>query len=279
MRSANASRSSWASRFAAGRAAASRCEHPVDQSAEGPRQVRTNLLERRRARLDPARGLEHRAVPERMPAREALPEHDADRPHVRRGIAGVSLEPLGRDVGERPGDVARGRQRLLLRELGKPEVEQPHGELLALGDEDVRRLDVAVDDSARVRVRKRLEHLRRGLDRRAIVELAGAEGLAHRLARHVLVGDVDVAGVALERVGAQAALVPEPSRRERLPLGARRSLALARDDLQRDVEAGPLVAREPDRPGTAAAERAQGPIVLGHELAWGQRKCRLGHDP
>ena len=70
----------------------------------------------------------------------------------------------------------------------------------------------------------------------------------------------------------------QPRGRQGLPLGPRRRLALARDDLQRDVEAGALVAREPDRARAAAAERAQGPIALRNELAGGKGKRRLGHE-
>ena len=66
--------------------------------------------------------------------------------------------------------------------------------VVGLAEQDVRRLDVAVDDPAAVGVRERVEHLRRRLDRLGVVELAGCERLAHRAARDVLVGDVDVAG-------------------------------------------------------------------------------------
>ena len=56
--------------------------------------------------------------------------------------------------------------------LREAEVEQPHRDLLALGEEHVRGLDVAVDDPARVRVGERVEHLRRRLDGGRVVELA-----------------------------------------------------------------------------------------------------------
>ena len=108
-------------------------EHPVDERAERLRQVRPGLGERRGAGLDPPRRLEQRAVPERMPARERLPEHRPDRPDVGRRPARLAVhQPLGRHVGERPGHVAGGGQRLLLGELREPEVEQPRGQLLRL---------------------------------------------------------------------------------------------------------------------------------------------------
>jgi len=123
-----------------------------------------------------------------------------------------------------------------------------------------------VDDPARVRVRETFQHLRGCLDRSRVVQLAGPERLAQRLSGHVLVGDVDVARVALEAVRAQAALVPKPRCGQGLPFGPCGSLALARDDLQRDVEPVSLVSGEPDRAGAAAPERPQRTVAPGNEL-------------
>ena len=104
---------------------------------------------------------------------------------------------------------------------------------------------------------------------------------ASRIVRpwHVLVGDVDVAAVAAEVVGADAALVTEPRRSLHLPGRARRALALAGDDLERDLEPGALVAREPDRAGPAATERTEGPVAVEDELGCGKgvRGARHGH--
>ena len=49
-------------------------------------------------------------------------------------------------------------------------------------------------------------------------------------------------------------------------LGAGAGLALAGDDLQRDVEAVRLVAGKPDRTGATAAQRLQGPVPAEDEL-------------
>ncbi len=204
--------------------------------------------------------------PERMRAGERLPEHHADRPDVGGGGRLLAEQPLGRDVAERAGDVADRGQRVELGHLREPEVEQPHVDLVALGEQHVRRLDVAVDDPAPVRVRERLEHLRGDLDRAAVVELAGRERLAQRLARDVLVGDVDVARVARERVDPLAARMAQRGRGPRLALGARGGLSLARDDLQRDVEAGLLVARKPDVAHSARSERPQRPVAAEDQL-------------
>ena len=66
-------------------------------------------------------------------------------------------------------------------------------------------------------------------------------------------------------------------RRLGLALGPRRRLALARDDLERDVEARALVAGEPDRARAAAAERPQRPVAVEDELDAGERRGSLSH--
>jgi hypothetical protein len=123
-----------------------------------------------------------------------------------------------------------------------------------------------MDDPAAVRMRQPVEDLGRGLDRACIRQLAGAHRVAQRAAADVFVGDVDVARVGAEAVRAEAALVPQPGRRLRLALGAMPGLPFAWDDLQRHVEAGLLVAREPDRARCAAAQRPQRAIPVEDEL-------------
>ena len=81
-----------------------------------------------------------------MPARERLPEEDADRPDVCGRARLLAAEPFGRDVGERPGHVAGRGQRLLAVHSGEPEVEQANRDLVALGKQHVGGLHVAVDD-------------------------------------------------------------------------------------------------------------------------------------
>src|SRR5205807_2673742 len=117
-------------------------------------------------------------------------------------------------------------------------------------------------DPVCVGVRKAVADLRTRLDRRRVRKLARAKRLAERPPRHELVRDVDVTRVTGEGVRAEAARVPELRGGGGLPLGARRGLALAGDDLQRDVQARLLVAGEPDRPRTAAPERAKGPVSV-----------------
>ena len=212
-----------------------------------------------------------------MPARERFPQHHADRPDIRRRRRLVPGEPLRRDVRERPRHVAGLGQRLGLGHLGQPEVEHPRRHALAVRQEDVRRLDVTVEDPGRMGVGEPVAHLRARLDRRLVGQVAGAQSLAVGLSRHELVGDVDVTRVASEAVCAQAGGMPEVRRSRRLALGARGRLPLAGDDLERDVETRPLVAGEPDRAGAAAAEWAQGPVAVEDELGAGERWGGLSH--
>ena len=248
-------------------AAGARRQRAVDELDELSRQVGAHRRERRRAGLDRPRGLEHRRLPERMPPCERLPQHHAHRPHV--GCLGgvLACEPLGRDVRERARHVALRRERLRLRHSGEAEVEELRRHAIALREKDVRRLHVAMEDPRSVRVREPLRDLRARLDGAGVVERAGAQGLAEGAAGDELVRDVDMPAVARECIRAQAARVTQPGGGRRLALCARGRLALARDDLEGDVETRLLVSCQPDRSRPAAAERTQGPVATEDGLA------------
>ena len=205
-------------------------------SSSALRQVGPKRRERRRARLDRARRVEHRRLPERVPARERLPEHHADRPDVGRGgrrprpraararctRACPARRPARSASPPRPSARARSR-------AAAPTTPSPSASSTFDGFTSRWRIP------RRVRVRER----RRRSARRPRSPRASSSSPARSASRnvrpgHVLVRDVDVARVARERVGAQAARVAEPRRRRGLALGARGRLALAGDDLQRD---------------------------------------------
>ncbi len=94
-------------------------------------------------------------------AGEQLEEHDAQRIDIGRGSHRLRAELLGRGVvrRHRAADVAR---QLLVgggvvcEQLRHAEVEQPHA--AARRDEDVARLQVAVHDQPRMRMRHRVGH-------------------------------------------------------------------------------------------------------------------------
>ena len=163
---------------------------------------------------------------------EGLPEEDADGPHVALRCRLAAGEALRSDVRERAGNVSDGRQRVRAVELGEAEVEQAHGDLVPILEEDVRGLDVAMNDPGAVGVCERVEDLGCSFDCILIGERTGANRIAHRSSGDVLVGDVDVPGVVPDVVRAHAAVVTKAACGERLALRARGCLPFARDDLR-----------------------------------------------
>jgi hypothetical protein len=71
--------------------------------------------------------------------------------------------------------------------------------------------------------------------------------------------------------------MPEVCRCRSFALGARGRLAFPRDDLKRDVQAGPLVSGKPDGARAAASERAQRAVAVEDELDAGERWGSLSH--
>ncbi len=247
----------------------------LERGSHPGRQVGRARLDRRRPGADPpGRPLGARAA-EGVVAGEGLPEHHPDGPDVGRRRGRLAGETFGGDVGQRPRDVSDRRQRLELRHLREPEVEQAHVGRLPLAEQHVGGLDVAVDDPAAVCVRERVQQLRGGLDRLGVPELAGGERLAEGAAGHVLVGDVDVARVASEGVDALAARVAKRGGGTRLAFGALGDPALPPHHLERDVEPRPLVARQPDVTHPTRAERAHGTVTSEDQFG---RERRRSHE-
>ena len=204
-----------------------------------------------------------------MMSRERLPEQHSDGPHVRGRARLLSVEALRRDVRERSGHVADGRERVRVGHQGQAEIEEPDGDAFLLGEQHVRGLHVAVHDPACVRERQALKHLCRSLDRALVTELMRAERLPERRSGHVFVRDVEMLLVGLEPVRAQAVRVAQRRRRFGLSFGARRRPSLSGDDLERKLLTGRLVANEPHRARAAAPERAQGAIPVQDETVRG----------
>jgi hypothetical protein len=115
-------------------------------------------------------------------------------------------------------------------------------------------------------MRESLEDLRSCFDRVGVAQLSMTQGLAKRPARDVLVGDVDVAIVALEVERAQAPRVAKPGRGLHLSLGSRPGFAFSGDDFERDITSRALVSHEPDRTGPPAAERSKRPVAAKDEM-------------
>ncbi len=84
-------------------------------------------------------------------------------------------------------------------------------------------------------------------------------------------------GVVADVVRAHAPVVAEAAGGERLALGPCGGLSLARDDLQRDVEAVLLVEGEPDGARRTRSEGSHGPIAPENELLGGWNGRDRGH--
>ncbi len=142
----------------------------VDRVAELAGQVGTEAAQRARSAADRARRRGGRRAAIRVLAAPALVQGQSERVDVGLGAGGLALGLLGGHVGEGADDVAGRGQGGAVGEAGDAEVHQLGAEFPLGGDEDVLRLDVAVDDAARVGVVERLAEV--GAD---LADLAVAE--------------------------------------------------------------------------------------------------------
>ena len=96
---------------------------------------------------------------ERPLSGEQLEEQEPQRMDVGGGRRRLSLDLFWCRIARRQQvvDAARQTEVVLLEELGDAEIEELH--LAIAGDEDVRRLEVAVDHQARMRIGDRVAHL------------------------------------------------------------------------------------------------------------------------
>ena len=211
----------------------------------------------------------------RRPAGEHLGQHDPDAVDVDRRPRRLAAELLRREVAQRAGDGPGRRQSAfgVLHDPGDAEVDQPGS---AVGfDQDVARLDVAMDDASLVGVGERLCDLRRDPGGfRGRQGTVAPDPVAQRLARDELedhrrrrVVDVDIvdgddARMRQRRRG--AGLLFEARAHGRV----REEVAVEHLDRDRPIEH--RVARQPDL-GAAAIGQA----LLEH-VALGEARRELG---
>lgn len=108
--------------------------------------------------------LERCRATERPAAGDHFVQHDAERPDVAAPIGGCPLEEFGRQISQRAGDAARRRGHSR-RRIGSrfshqgcdPEIQYLHPPVG--GHHQIAALEIAVDDSALVRVRERVRDL------------------------------------------------------------------------------------------------------------------------
>ena len=245
-----------------------------DDTVELLGQVLAHLRQpRRRARQV---GVHHRdlGVPlERRPAGEALVEHAAERVDVGASVERQPLDLLGRGVLDGADEDPRPRQVGRARLLRDAEVRQVHV-LGGLGDQDVRGLDVAVDQVVVVGgvecARDLLEHVERAPDAQAPLPpkeraQVGPVDVPHRdVEQTVGVAAVDLACV----VDRDDVRVVEPGRALRLshePLAEARVVRQRRrQHLEGDLAAEAHVLGEIDDAHAAAAEQGLDPVPGQH---------------
>ena len=236
-----------------------------------------------------------RRAGERLPAGRHLVEHDAERKQIGARVELLAARLFRRHVGDgarsscrgsvevarrhrRPCDIARRRLRLR-RQLGEAEVE--HLRLAARGDEDVGRLDVAVDDAvarARRRARRRsaIAEIEQLVERQRPAADAGASSVLaveqlhddERLAL-VLADVVDRADVRMVQRRGGARLALEALERLRV------ARQLARQELERDLAAEARVLGAVDDTHAAAAEPVEDAVV-GEDLIDQRLRIILG---
>ena len=261
-----------------GRLEAERGGGGLDQLAAAPVAVLPVLRERlAKHRVEPPAATKRRRLvlhvrphrlglgcaPEWRLAGETLVEHAPERVAVRARVDGFAADLLGRQVVERPDEPAgvRGVSAELLRD---PEVGQVR--VVAVVEEHVRGLHVAVDERPPVRGVEGVGHLGQDAKRslRAQLALAVEDASevvaldeAHRQVELpvVLAGLVDRDHVRMVERGGEAWLAQEAGT-ERLVLGQ-----LRRDQLQRDRALERQVDRPVDDAHAAAADQRLDPVA------------------
>ena len=184
---------------------------------------------------------------------QAFVEHARQCVDVGRRVDRLALEPLGGHVRHRPQRAARRRQPDFPGSARQAEVDQVHE--VAVGDQDVRRFDVAVDQPGGMRgVQRRrdlLDHLHREILRQRLFRLAehGPEVAALDQPHIQIEPAVDLAETVdrhhmwVVESGGGLRFAPEPRLERRVGRHGRRK------HLERDYSVGPGV---------------EGPVDLAH---------------
>ena len=176
----------------------------IDDAFELRRDARVQPDRRRGRLVDDGIGDRSRAVArEWQDARGHLIEDDAEAEEVGARVQLFAQRLLRRHVGDRSHRRPRRRQfvgsreRLSRRRLGSRlhhlgETEIQHLGLAAIGDEDIGRLDVAMDDALRVGGIERIRDLHGELQQRLGVDRLAGDGVLEGLALHQLQRDEEL---------------------------------------------------------------------------------------
>ena len=258
----------------------------------GPARLQHGLRHQRRRAFDHRLPVRQRVAGlafQRQPAAEQAEQQHAQRVDVGGGGDLAALQLLGRGVLRREGVAGLLRERAVahtvgrrVEQLGDAEVEQLH--LARRGDEDVRRLQVAVQDQPVVRVRHRVQHVQHQVQPRGQRQVVRGAELVDGQARHVFQHQVGLAGPG----GGQVAGVEQPRdvrvrqprhdaalAREALGAGGREQPGVEELDRHLGLEAAVGALRQPDAAHAAAADLAH-QRVRAHGLAGQPGRWRQG---
>ncbi len=246
-------------------------EQPEDRALERRREVGTERARRRDRRVHVLRDDRERVVTvERQSAGDQLVEHDAERIEIGAAVDRLTERLLGREVRGGADDETLVRHAARCAREGESEV----GDLVdrqrrRLGDQHVRRFQVAMDDAVLMRVLERREQLERQprdaveVARRACAEIAAVHELHDEERRRAVTADV---------VDRDESRVVERRRRARLVQQARLLGDLDRaEHLHRDVPAELEIVSAEHFAHRAATEWSVEAVAGGERVTEGDR--------
>ena len=203
-------------------------------------------------------------------AGERLVEHQSQRVQVGLHARDPALRLLGRHVCRRADDVAGERQAVLPDQAGHPEVgelDHPGVARRGVGQEHVRRLEVAVHDAVGVGMGERIAQGVPDPDDVAVRQPPVLERDRKRVAAHQLGDQVGALVVDRGLIQGHDPRVRQLRGRPGLAFEPALGDPLARHDLDRDVAIEALVAGQPDRAEGPGAQTPAQRIAAEHEGA------------
>ena len=255
-------------------------ERRVERARQAARQIAAAALERLDPLADPTRRGGGRRAAHRVDAAEGLVEHERERIEIGLLADVAPLALLRRHIGERAEHAAGACQGVLAGETRAAEVGElgrPPGPLGLSRHEHVVRLDVAMDDAARMCVGERIGECEADLEHVLVGKRAAGDQLGECIA-------VDQLADQVEGVVDCAGLVQRDDRRVRQARGgqrlARRPLAVPvgtqPDPLDGDLAMQELVAGAPHLAEAAAAESLEQLVAAEDRALGGDRQAGRG---
>ena len=247
-----------------------RTERQVDRLTELARELAALTAKGRQAHPQPSCLRAAGAGPDGVHAGETLVEDEREREQIGGDARGQPLGLFGCHVRGGADHVPGHRQRVAAEHTGDAEVGQPGHAGLArgpVGNEHVRRLDVAMDHAVGVGMRQRVAQRDPDLDHVAVGQAPLGEEPVERRPLDELGDEIRTLVIDRGLVQRDDPGVREPGRGASLALEPPAYDALAGEDLDRDVAVEPFVAREPHGGEAASPEPAAEAVALEDDRA------------